>query len=257
MMSEGAAERVEDAATAMPPADTGSAGTPGDTNERAQLAEGIYFVTDPDYACPGSTDADKIATTAHQVRAAIAGGVRTIQLRWKPCDAGPLLELAKACVSEAAAFIINDRVDVFLAARAAGLPVAGVHIGQSDLPAGLVRQIVGPQAHIGWSAASANELQQARKLVGVIDSIGVGVVRDTATKTDAPPPLGVEGIAAIARDFPLPVVAIGGIKHADIAAIAAAGIHSAAVVSAIACAPDPRVAAGELVAAWQHGKGVS
>ena len=255
MISEGAAERAEDAATETQPADTGSPGTPGGNAERAQLAEGIYFVTDPDLACPDGSEAQKIDTTAHQVEAAIAAGVPTIQLRWKPCDAGPLLALAKACVSERATFLINDRVDVFLAARAAGLPVAGVHIGQSDLPARLVREIVGPHAHIGWSAASAQELQEARELVGVIDSIGVGVVRDTATKTDAPPPLGVEGIAAIARDFPLPVVAIGGIKYPDIAPIAAAGIHSAAVVSAIACAADPGAACGELVAAWQQGKG--
>ncbi|MDO5722597.1 MAG: thiamine phosphate synthase [Actinomycetaceae bacterium] len=242
------------------PASPESAGKPGGPNAASKAGagfawpEGIYFVTDPDLAAPGASDKEKIAVTARQVEAAIAAGVGIIQLRWKPCDAGPLLDLTAACASEDAVMVVNDRVDVYLAARAQGLPVDGVHIGQSDLPPELVRQIVGPNALVGWSAASESELTQARALSSMLNSIGVGVVRDTSTKPDAPPPLGVEGIARIARDFPLPVTAIGGIKAADVTALAAGGVHSAAVVSAIACADDPFAAAQELVDNWNQGK---
>ena len=129
------------------------------------------------------------------VEAAVDGGVTCVQLRAKDTDGGPFLAQVRAvagAVGDRVPVIVNDRVDVFLAARDLGAPVAGVHVGQSDLPAGVVRALIGDDACIGLSAATPDELRAARA-EGACDYVGIGVVHDTATKTDAPRGLGADG----------------------------------------------------------------
>ncbi|SKB09478.1 thiamine phosphate synthase [Aeromicrobium choanae] len=207
----------------------------------------VYLVTDSGLAASRGRD------LAETVAEAVAGGVTTVQVREKDVPAARFLATVLAVsdvLPDDVALIVNDRVDVFLAARAAGARVTGVHVGQSDLPPSLVRQLVGDDAVIGVSAATLAELSAAAADPGRVDYVGVGVVRQTATKTDAPPPLGVEGFAELARSTELPAVAIGGITVADLGPLRAAGAAGAAVVSGICAAEDPRRAATEFAAAW-------
>ena len=194
----------------------------------------VYLVTDEDQC--RSRGRDVLATVA----AAVDGGVTCVQLRAKDADGGPfltrVLDVAGA-VGDRVPVIVNDRVDVFLAARDLGAPVAGVHLGQSDLPADVARRLIGDDAYLGLSAATPDELRAAREQ-GACDHVGIGVVRATATKTDAPQSLGVDGVARMAALTDLPAVAIAGRD---------------AVVSAICLAEDPGRAAAALRRAWDEG----
>jgi len=189
------------------------------------------------------------------VRAAVAGGATAVQLRDKSASARSLYELAVAAaavVDGRALLLVDDRVDVALAARAAGARVDGVHVGQSDLPVEQVRAILGAAAVVGLTANTPEHLDAVRRMpAGTVDYLGVGVIRPTSTKPDHPAPLGVDGFAAIAAAAGLPCVAIGGVKLADTAALKAAGAAGLAVVSAICAAPDPEHAARELSEAWR------
>lgn len=207
---------------------------------------GIYLVADAD-----STAGRPLSDI---VEAAVTGGVTVIQLRCKNLSAGLFLQevLAAARASAGRAqIIVNDRVDVYLAARAAGAEVHGVHIGQSDLPPELVRALIGPDAVLGLSAAEPEELDAAHALPpGTVDYLGIGAVRATPTKPDHPQPLGFTGLAAATSRCTLPTVAIGGVGAGDSAQLIAAGTNGMAVVRAICAAADPRTAAAELVAEW-------
>ncbi len=215
---------------------------------RPSLPTGIYLVTDS-LQC----SARGLVGT---VLDAVAAGVRTVQLREKNASAAEFLGLVvhvAAALEGSAVVLVNDRVDVYLAARAAGAQVHGVHVGQSDLPVALVRSIVGESAIVGLSANSAAHLQAVGALpTGTVDYLGVGVIRATATKADHPAPMGIEGFAEFAAKTEIPCVAIGGIHHGDIGALRACGAHGAAVVSEICAAREPRQAAARLVDEWER-----
>jgi thiamine-phosphate pyrophosphorylase len=207
----------------------------------------LYLVTDSRMAAAAGHDLPQL------VRAAADGGVTTVQLREKHAPARMFLDTVlrvAEVLPEHVALIVNDRVDVFLAARTAGAPVAGVHVGQSDLPAEAVRRLVGPDAVVGVSASTEEQLRAAAGPGGV-DYVGIGALHATSTKADAPAPLGAERFAELVRASSLPAVAIGGVTAADLPRLRAAGTGGAAVVSAICAATDPRAAARELRAAWE------
>ncbi len=209
----------------------------------------VYFVTDADL-CESAG-----RTVRETVIAAVEGGATCVQLRAKDSDGRPfleeVLEVAKA-VGEKVPVIVNDRVDVFLAARALGAQVAGVHVGQSDLPASLVRTLIGEDAYLGLSIGTQEEAQAARK-EGAADHVGLSVLRTTATKTDTPDVLGFEGCERLKRIVGIPAVAIGGVGVDDMAQLARIGIDGGAIVSAICCAPDPAATAAQLLAQWNEG----
>ena len=188
------------------------------------------------------------------IHAAVAGGVTTVQIREKTASARELFDLvlhAAEVIDDRAKLIVDDRVDVFLAARAVGARIDGVHVGQSDLPVAAVRAIVGADAVVGLTANTREHLEAVAALPrGTVDYLGVGVIRPTATKPGHPRPLGVAGFAALAASTELPCVAIGGVALADTAELRAAGAAGRAVVSAICAAPDPERAARAFVAAW-------
>ncbi|GAA4366193.1 thiamine phosphate synthase [Paeniglutamicibacter cryotolerans] len=210
---------------------------------------GIYLVAD------SASTAGRPLTEI--VAAAVAGGAQTIQLRCKDMAAGSFLDevlTAARAASGRARILVNDRVDVFLAARAAGAQVHGVHIGQSDLPPALVRAMIGPDSVLGLSASTPEELDAAHALpAGTIDYLGIGAVRATPTKPDHPQPLGFDGLAAATARCTLPTVAIGGIGTGDATQLIAAGTNGMAVVRAICAADDPRGAIAELIAEWEAG----
>lgn len=190
------------------------------------------------------------------VDAAVDAGIPLVQLRDKTAPTRILLDRAlvlSAAIAGRARFVINDRVDVVLAARDAGARIDGVHLGQSDLPPVSARALLGPDALIGWSAQTRSQLRAADAFpAGTLDYLGVGAVRATATKPDHPTPLGIDGFRAIAAATALPCVAIGGVTVGDADRLLAPGAGAAtglAVVSAICQATDPADAARELVAA--------
>ena len=193
---------------------------------------------------------------AATVRAAVEGGVTAVQVRVKDDSAAQalrlLLEVAEVCAGRVAV-LMNDRVDVFLAARALGADVHGVHVGQQDLPVGVVRRLVGPGVVVGLSASTTAQVTEAAALpAGTVDYLGVGTVRPTRTKTDAPAALGVTGFGALCAASPVPCVAIGGIAPRDLAALRRAGGAGVAVVSAVCGVPDPRLAAAALRQEWDR-----
>lgn len=180
------------------------------------------------------------------VAAAVAGGVTSVQLREKTADTRRFVELARdldALLRPLGVPLwINDRIDVALAAG-----IDHVHVGQSDMTPADVRRLMGPTAVIGLSITRPEEL--VAEDLAPVDCLGVGPVFATATKSDAAPALGLDGLAAIRRAGGLPVVAIGGIGPAEVAAVRATGVEGVAVVSAIMAAADPRAAARVLAGA--------
>ncbi|MHA7155690.1 thiamine phosphate synthase [Arthrobacter sp. TMN-50] len=208
----------------------------------------LYLVTDTSQCVP--------RTVTAVAAAAVAGGATVVQVRDKEASSRDLLHLLMAVadsVGNVVPVLVDDRVDIFLAARAAGARVAGVHVGQSDLPAELVRTLVGPEAIVGLSAATGPEIQTAHRLPeGTVDYLGVGAIHATATKANHPRPLGVDGFRALIESSTLPCVAIGGISRADARPLRDAGAAGMAVVSAVCTAIDPQAAAEDLRAEWRR-----
>jgi len=207
----------------------------------------LYLVTDSRLAEAAGHDLVEL------VRAAAEGGVTAVQVRDKDASARVFLDTVLR-ISDAlpagVALLVNDRVDVVLAARAAGARVEGVHVGQSDLPAQAVRELIGPDAVLGLSACTPEQLRLAAAGPARVDYVGIGAVHATTTKKDAPEPLGLGRFARLVAASPLPAVGIGGVTSADLPEMRSAGAAGAAVVSAICSAPDPATAARELRAAW-------
>ena len=177
------------------------------------------------------------------VSEAVKGGVSIVQLREKEASTREFVELAirlkKVLQPAGVPLIINDRIDVALAADA-----DGVHIGQSDMPYGIARRLLGPDKIIGLSVENPDEVVEANALD--VDYIAVSPVYGTPTKTDTAPPFGLEGLRRAVRLTRHPVVAIGGMNERTAPDVFAAGADGIAVVSAICSATDPRVAAERL-----------
>lgn len=177
-------------------------------------------------------------------RAAIRGGADAVQLRDKTASGRRLyevaLELRRLTREAGVAFIVNDRLDVALAADA-----DGVHLGQDDLPARAARALLPPGRILGVSAETVEEALAAER--DGADYLGVGPVFEArGSKADAGEPVGLSRIALIRRACRLPLVAIGGINAGNARAVRAAGADAAAVISAVAAADDPEEAAARL-----------
>ena len=198
----------------------------------------------PDRSSPGQwrlyviTDEKASRGRSHlQVaEAAILGGADVLQLRDKEASSGRLyrvaMQLRKLTRDANIPFIVNDRLDIALAADA-----DGVHVGQTDLPASVVREIMGPGRILGVSVDTVEEALLAEK--DGADYLGVGPVFEArGTKPDAGEPLGVDRIARIRRHCRLPIVAIGGIDAENAGMVRYAGADAAAVISAIGTADD-------------------
>ena len=187
------------------------------------------------------------------VEAAIAGGATMVQLRDPEAKTRALVEEARAIHaltrSAGVPFIVNDRVDVALAASA-----DGVHVGQADMTVADVRALIGPESILGLSITSEADLDVS-DLRGV-DYLGVGPVFQTSTKPDAAPPINVGGLEAIVARTKVPIVAIGGLHAGNAADAIAAGAHGIAVVSAICAAPDAEAATRELAEIVRGAKAV-
>lgn len=175
-------------------------------------------------------------------RRAVYGGVTAVQVRLKGAPARELADLARRLVAALPVpVLVNDRVDVALAARA-----AGAHLGHDDPPLDALRPHVPAGFLLGVSVGSTAEA--ARAAAWPADYWSVGPCFATTHKADAGPPLGPAGFAALARQAPpgVPVIGIGGIAAANVAAIVGAGAAGVAVIGALWEASDPEAAARAL-----------
>lgn len=200
------------------------------------------------------------------VSQALEAGFTCIQVRSKVIDARDLI----ACVREAAdaiatagkqdsvALLVDDRLDVVLAAREAGIKVDGVHVGQSDIPVEVCRKYLGEDSIVGLSAR-AHEMREYIQTADMtqVDYLGVGPLHETATKPDCGKDIdgsiitrSLEELSDLAAVSPKPIVVGGGVKVADIPALAKTGVDGFFVVSAVCGAEDPYAAARELIDAW-------
>ena len=180
---------------------------------------------------------------ADVVRAAVAGGVTCVQLREKEASAREFAVAARELLALlrplGVPLIVNDRIDVALAAGA-----DGVHVGQQDLSVADARRLGPPGWIVGVSAESVADAARAER--DGADYVGASPVFATPTKADHAPPLGLAGLRALRAATKLPLVAIGGLHSGNARETIRAGADGLAVVSAIVAADDPRAAAAEL-----------
>jgi len=168
---------------------------------------------------------------AEQVELLSRGGASLVQLREKQMAPLEFYEQAKASIAVArecgVQVLVNDRVDL---AEAVGAD--GVHVGQDDLPPEAARRLLGPDAIIGYSTHNVEQAREAATLP--ISYLAIGPIFRTTSKTDTSPVLGLDGLRAVrAAIGPLPLVAIGGITHANARSVIEAGADSVAVISAL------------------------
>lgn len=172
--------------------------------------------------------------------ACVRGGATMVQLRLKDADARTQVEVARALIAALPAgvpLIMNDRADLAIAAGA-----AGVHVGPEDLPAAVVRRLLGPDRIVGVSVGNDAEALQASDA----DYVGIGPVYATASKGDAGNAIGVTELARLVALCARPAVGIGGIEATNAAAVIAAGAQGIAVIRALFSASDPEAAARSL-----------
>jgi thiamine-phosphate pyrophosphorylase len=176
------------------------------------------------------------------VEQAILGGCTLIQLREKEASSLEFFQIAQGIKVITDRFniplIINDRVDIAMAVDA-----SGVHIGQSDLPIPIVRQLIGSDKILGMSVSSLKEAIQAKQEGA--DYLGVGAMFATGTKTNAEL-TSMEELVQIRNAIDLPIVVIGGINKKTIPLFRGTAIDGLAVVSAVISDPDIRAAAIEI-----------
>ena len=173
-------------------------------------------------------------TLESQVEKALKGGATFVQLREKELDEELFLEEAKKikklCAEYHVPFVINDNVDIALK-----IDADGVHVGQSDMEAGKVREKLGPDKIIGVSAQTVEQAILAEQRGA--DYLGVGAVFHTGSKADAED-VSHETLTAICNAVKIPVIAIGGITRDNVTELSGSGICGIAVISAIFAQKD-------------------
>ena len=197
-----------------------------------------------DYTLCLVTDRDLMSTKRLEeaVEEAILGGVTMVQLREKEVSAEKMYNIAQSIKKITNRYevplIINDRVDVALAVNA-----AGVHVGQSDIPASAVRKIISNEMILGVSATNLEEAEAAQN--DGADYLGIGAMFATITKKDAKL-VSIMELKSIRDAIDIPIIVIGGIDETNVGEFKGTGIDGFAVVSAIIAKPDIRRAAAEL-----------
>lgn len=203
-------------------------------NKKKQLDTTLYLVTDSSYHTE--------ETFLRTVEEALKGGVTLVQLREKERSARDYLRLARRVKEVTDRYqvplLIDDRVDVAAAADA-----AGVHVGQSDIPAAEAREILGPDKIVGATAKTVEQAVEAYQQGA--DYLGVGAIYPTTTKVKTVL-TKVSTLEEICRAVPIPVNAIGGLNAGNMDILAGTHIAGICVVSAIMKAEAPGKAAAEL-----------
>lgn len=228
-------------------------------SSRKKLDISAYLVVGPE-----NTKGRPVETI---IKAAVEAGFTCVQIRSKIASARELIQLtrqasaviAQAGKSEEVTLLVDDRLDVVLAARKQGIKVDGIHVGQADIPVDVCREYLGRDAIIGLSARAHELFEYIRTAdVSQVDYFGAGPLHETMTKPDC----GLVDGKVVTRSFdditklvklsPIPVVVGGGVKLRDIPALAQTGVDGFFVVSAVSEADDPKQAAADLVKTWKQ-----
>ena len=201
--------------------------------DEIKLAMSLYLVTDRRWLKESLSEA---------VIKAIQGGVTCVQLREKTLSQKDFIEEGKklldTCHQHHIPLIINDNIDVMIEVQA-----DGIHVGQNDMDARTVRDIIGPDKILGVSVRTVQQALKAQK--DGADYLGVGSVFVTQTKGDAKK-VDIQTLKDICQAVDIPVLAIGGISHENILELKESGIDGVAVVSAIMAQDDILKAAQDL-----------
>lgn len=201
------------------------------------------------------------------VAAAVSEGFTCVQIRSKVATAREMIDtlekssrvIRELGKSDSVALLVDDRLDVVLAAREAGIKVDGVHVGQSDIPVEVCRKYLGADSIVGLSARTEKLIDYVKAAdVSQIDYFGAGPLHETQTKPDCGKTAdgriithSFKELAELVKVSPIPVVVGGGVKVKDLPALAATGVNGFFVVSAVASADNPKLAARELVQEWR------
>ena len=190
----------------------------------------LYAVTSPSTTSADKTDEEVL----NVIKSVVSGGASVIQIRDKVSEGGRLVRLVSKIVRLCRPFgvnvIVNDRVDVCIASDA-----CGVHVGQGDIPASVVRQMIGPEKILGVSCKTVRLAEKAQ--IDGADYVGCGAVFDTPTKDSAR--IGIQGVREIKQHVHIPVVAIGGLDVTNIErTLRGSQCDGVAVVRSIFDAPD-------------------
>lgn len=195
----------------------------------------LYAVTDRSWLGSGET-------LYSRVEQALKGGATFVQLREKELNDEEFfdeaMKIKELCGKYRVPFVINDNVDIAIAADA-----DGIHVGQSDMEAGDVRRLIGEDKILGVSAQTVEQAVSAEKRGA--DYLGVGAVFPTGSKDDADD-VSYDTLKAICETVSIPVVAIGGIGRENVMKLAGSGICGIAVISALFARTDIEAAAAEL-----------
>ena len=204
--------------------------------DKASRLKGLYLVLDT--AALKGRDAVEVAA------AAIRGGAKTIQLRDKLRTKAELLTVARKlrdmCAEKGVLFIVNDHLDIAMAVSADGL-----HLGQNDLPPAEARRILPIDTLIGCSTHSTAEAVRAQ--AGGADYVAVGSIYPTTSK-EKYKLVGLDTLRRTRSKVLVPLIAIGGINHANVQEVMEAGADSVAVISAVLGSDDVEKATRRLVA---------
>lgn len=196
---------------------------------------GLYIITDERIS--GGLSHAEVAAQA------LEGGAEVIQLRDKDMSGGPMLaaalEIRELTRKAGALFIVNDRLDIALLSGA-----DGVHLGQGDIPIAAARKLTPPGFIIGISVLTLEEALDAE--ASGADYLGPGPIFPTDTKLDAAPASGLDSLREMSSKVSIPLVAIGGINHQNLADVIKAGASGAAIISAAVAAPDIMASCKEL-----------
>ncbi|CAM2900674.1 thiamine phosphate synthase [Hathewaya histolytica] len=203
--------------------------------DKSKVDYTIYLVTDRD-VLNGRDLKSAVEDT-------ILGGATLIQLREKNCSSlefyNIALEVKEVTTKYNIPLIINDRLDIALAVNS-----EGVHIGQSDIPLKIAKNILGEEKLIGVSAQTLEQAVVAEREGA--DYLGVGAIFKTSTKKDAKQGLGLELLREIKHNIKIPIVGIGGINHSNAKLVMDTGVQGVSIVSCILGEENIRVATEDL-----------
>lgn len=205
------------------------------------------------------TNENSTTSPAEQMRKVMEGGCRWIQIRLKDASDDEIknifFEIRDKAKETLTTVLINDRVELVKSLASEG--IAGVHVGHDDMPAAEAREFLGPDAIIGVTAHSFDEVKEFKGLD--VDYIGVGPYAFTKTKKDLSPILGLEGMAEIVLlskelNIEIPLVAVGGIKIDDVKPLLEVGVNGIAISGEIANADDIAKSTADFIAELPIGE---
>ena len=202
------------------------------------------------------------------VRVALNAGFTCIQLRSKVVSAREMINLAAKCAdviaelnkSDTVALLIDDRLDVALAARIQSIKVDGVHVGQNDIPPNVCKKYLGKNAIVGFTPRKHNMIDYVKSCdFKDVDYLGVGPLHESSSKPEAGRQIDgsvatrtFEELKELVKISPVPIVVGGGVTVKDLPKIVETGANGFFVISAVAGAANPYLAAKDLVETWNY-----